>query len=159
MLIPAQARLALAAVALAAAFAGGWAVNGWRLGAARDAEITHDAEVLRDRTIERDALAHRLRESNDQQAASLQGARDETNRLRDCMRDVTCGLRIAAKCPARLPQAASTPSVDPGAGAELDADAERAYFAVRDGINKASAQLAACQAELRIRTDIPRKGE
>lgn len=154
-LTPIQVRLAIAAAAASVAFGSGWAVNGWRLNAKHDREAREVAEVTRvtlaQRTAERDALQARLTASDDAERKKLQEAQDETNRLRDCLRNGTCGLRIAAKCPARLPQADPVPSVDTGTGAELDRPAEQAYFALRDGINRASAQLAACQKELTLR--------
>lgn len=146
-------RALLAVGALALAFLGGWEVASWR----------HDAEMLKTAkkaagelaamTAERDARAADLRAANDQHAASLKGAQDETNRLRDRLRSGTLGLRVAAKCPAANPQAPAAPGVDTGAGAELAGAAESAYFALRDGIDRTSAQLAACQAELRLRMD------
>lgn len=144
-------RLLLAAGAILASFACGWMVNGWRMDAEALEAAEHAAEALRERTAERDALAASLRASNDQHAAKLKGAQDETNRLRDCLRSGTCGLRIGARCPA--PETPAATGVDSGAGAVLDRAAESAYFALRDGIDRASAQLEACQAELKLRSN------
>ena len=129
-------RAALASGALVAAFVAGWTVNGWR-GAAK----AMDAQVH----IE--AMAARLRASDDLHAAKLQEAQNETNRLRDRVSAGPVRLLVAAKCP-DVPQAASAPGVDSGTGAELDPAARSAYFALRDGINRAETKLAACQAEL-----------
>lgn len=147
-------RLALAAGSLLAAFSGGWAVNGWRLQSAHEAErlqAAQDAsETLRLAKASRDALAGRLRASDDLHAAELQKAQDETNRLRDRVSAGPVRLFVAAKCPATgtVPEAAHAPGVDPGARAELDSAARSTYFALRDGIDRAQAKLAACQAEL-----------
>ena len=142
-----------------AAFSGGYKVADWRLTAQANAdalERAQRAEKARDEAIiERDALARKLAAKNDQHADELRKAQDETNRLRDRLRDGSIGLRIAGTCP-RLdasPQAAPGARVDTGTGAELAEPARRAYFALRDGIDRASAQLAACQDELRLRTD------
>lgn len=145
-------RLLLAAGALLAAFACGWLVNGWRMDAEALEVAEQAAKTLRERTAERDALAASLRAANDQHAAKLKGAQDETNRLRDCLRSGTCGLRIGARCPS-APETPAAAGVDPGARAELDRAAESAYFALRDGIDRAAAQLAACQAELKLRAN------
>ena len=144
-------RLLLAAGALLASFWCGWLVNGWRMDAEALEVAEQAAEALRERTAERDALADRLRAANDQHAAKLKGSQDETNRLRDCLRSGTCGLRIGARCPASETPAAA--GMDHGARAELDRSAESAYFALRDGIDRASAQLEACQAELKLRSN------
>lgn len=154
MIIPPQIRVALAAGALVAAFVGGWTVNGWRANAAADKKALQDVKTAVDaRTLaegQRDALAARLRAADDLHAAKLQEAQNETNRLRDRVSAGPVRLLVAAKCPAapNLPQAASAPGVDSGTGAELDASARLAYFALRDGIDRVEAKLAACQAEL-----------
>ena len=137
-----------------AAFSGGYKVADWRLTAKANAEAlerAQRAEKARDETIaERDALAAKLATAND-----LRNAQNETNRLRDRLNAGSIGLRIAGTCPRVAAQTESAPGsrVDTGTGAELDSTARRAYFALRDGIDRASAQLAACQDELRLRTD------
>ena len=144
-------RAALASGALVAAFVAGWTVNGWRGAATADEKALQDLKTATDaRTLaegQRDALAARLRASDDLHAAKLQEAQNETNRLRDRVSAGPVRLLVAAKCP-DVPQAASAPGVDSGAGAELDPAARSAYFALRDGINRAEAKLAACQGEL-----------
>ncbi len=95
-----------------------------------------------------------LQAAADQHLKELQHAQRETNQLRDCVRDGTCGLRINAVCPAatgRLEEP-SAAGLDPGTGARLAPSAERAYFALRDGIDSAQSKLSACQDELKIRT-------
>jgi len=148
--------LLAAGLCLVLGFSAGWGVNGWRL----DAKYSHEAEAraqaaakqLATLTADRDAKAAALTVANDRHMKELQGAQNETNRLRDCLRSGTCGLRIAATCsPAQTPGATAAPSVDSGAGAELAETARRAYFALRDGIDRAGSQLAACQDELRLR--------
>lgn len=142
-----------------AAFSGGYKVADWRLTAQANAEAlerAQRAEKARDEAItERDALAAKLATANDKHANDLRNAQNETNRLRDRLNAGSIGLRIAGTCP-RLPsatEAAPGARVDTGTGAELDSTARRAYFALRDGIDRASAQLAACQDELRLRTE------
>lgn len=102
-------------------------------------------------TDERDALAAQLAASNDKHLFDLQKAQNENTALR--ARGSLVGLRIAANCPD--PQASAQATADPGVdsrtGAELAADARQDYFALRDGIALAGAQLAACQDELKLR--------
>lgn len=140
-----------------AAFGGGYKVADWRLTAKATAEAlerAQRAEKARDEAItERDRLAGKLAAANDQHTDELRKAQNETNRLRDRLRDGSIGLRIAGTCP-RVDEAQSParPGVDSGTGAELAEPARRAYFSLREGIDRASAQLAACQDELRLRT-------
>ena len=142
-----------------AAFAGGYKVADWRLTGQYTAEKLEAAKTaakaLADMTADRDRLSAALTASNDLHTAALRKAQNETNSLRDRLRAGSIGLRIAATCPAAdpRPQAASGARVDSGTGAELNETARRAYFALRDGIDRASAQLAACQDELRLRTE------
>ncbi len=140
------------------AFGGGWEANGWRLTGQYTAEkleaSQEAAKALAAMTADRDQLAGKLTAANDQHTTELRKAQNETNSLRDRLANSSSGLRIAATCPeSRLgPQAPSPARVDTGTGAELDSTARRAYFALRDGIDRASAQLAACQDELTLRT-------
>lgn len=141
------------------AFGGGYKVADWRLTGQYTAEKLEAsqaaAKALAAMTDERDILAGKLSAANDRHTDELRKAQNETNSLRDRLRAGSIGLRIAATCPdARLgPQASSGARVDTGTGAELGETARRAYFALRDGIDRASAQLAACQDELRLRTE------
>lgn len=149
----------VALITAVAAFGGGYKVADWRLTGQYTAEkleaSQEAAKALADMTADRDALAGKLSAANDQHTNELRNAQNETNRLRDRLANSSSGLRIAATCPeSRLgPQAAPGARVDTGTGAELDSTARRAYFALRDGIDRASAQLAACQDELRLRAE------
>lgn len=81
--------------------------------------------------------------------AALQEKERENDRLRDAVDAGTVRLRVAAKCPARLPEAAPGGPVDTAGGAELDAPARRHYHALRSGIVQLESRLSACQATLR----------
>lgn len=87
-----------------------------------------------------------------EQYALLRDAEKQNNQLRA---DVDTGrkrLRVNASCPARsdrLPETGSSPSVDIGVGPELNADARQDYYALRDGIERVTKQLLACQSRLR----------
>lgn len=127
--------------ALAVSFGGGWAANGWRL------TSQHQAEKL-EQAASYESKVKALSLSNDRHLENLQDSQNETNRLRDCMRAGTCGLRFNTPTAKQ-----STPSagVDIEAGAELAGTVGPAYFALREGIDRASAQLEACQDQLRGR--------
>jgi len=143
------ARLGAPALVVAAFF-GGWTVNGWRLDA-RGADAAQAATVALQTSVrQREALALKLSQANDAALSELQGAQSETNKLRDCLRAGTCGLRVAAQCPEAT---AASAGLDIGAAAELTPNAGRAYFALRDGIDRASSQLSACQALIRPLVD------
>lgn len=152
---------ALIALAVAAAgFAAGWAVNGWRLTSQHEAEAreraTQALRQLEHVTADRDRLAGALAQSNDTQLTALKGMQDETNRLRDCLRTGRCGLRVAASCPDPTgAQGTTGTGLGAGAGARLDPDAEPAYFALREGIQRTQRKLAACQEQLTLRTASP----
>ncbi len=156
-MIPAQARIAMAIGVASLLVLLGWTVNGWRLNNAhiKERQTWQDAadEKLRAATADRDALAARLKESDDAHLAALEKAHAENTALRNRVDTGRVGLRVAAKCPAvvHMPQAASDPGVDPGAGAELDADARSDYFALREGLRRFESKLSACQAQLRGR--------
>ena len=97
------------ALALAlAGFAGGWAVQGWRAGAELAEVRQKHAEVLReiaDKTTETvRAVARASQAANAAITAADQKSieriaqnEEETNRLRACVRDGTCGVRIITK--------------------------------------------------------------
>lgn len=157
VIVPPWARIAAGATLLLGSFGAGWTVNGWRLGQVMESDRAERAEMaaaqLKAATTERDHVAGLLVASDTKHAKELDDARKETNRVRDAVSAGSVRLRVAARCPdvPQAPAAASSPSVDHGAGAELDGSARQAYFALRDGIDRAGAQLAACQGELRLR--------
>lgn len=136
---------------------GGYKVADWRLTGKYTAEAldrAKRAEADRDEAITAyNHVAGELSKANDTHLATLRKHQNETTSLRDRLRDGAIGLRLAGKCP-RLgtPEAAPGARVDTGTGAELDGTARRAYFALRDGIDRTAAQLAACQDQLKLRT-------
>lgn len=153
-------RLYIAAGALAAAFGAGWLGNGWRLGGTiSDLKAEHSQTVAtaartalnaqRALDDQRDKLATRLSEIDGVETAALRTENDEIERLRKCVADGTCGLRLAATCPSDVPRAPSGSGVDTGTEPGLTPDAGQAYFALRTGIATAKAQLSACQETLK----------
>lgn len=157
--VPAWVKPLAIALTAAAVFGSGWAVNGWRLGTKNAQEAAGRAEtarkVLAQRTDERDALADRLRASDDLSYLLLQGAQDETTDIGGSVLAGERRLLIAAKCPTPgVPEAASAPGVDPDPRAELDPEAGRAYLDLRTGINRTEAKLVACQGQLKLRSGL-----
>jgi hypothetical protein len=151
-----KAALIVAILAFGGGFLSGYKVEGWHLTAKANAEEvqrTRAALAGRDEAMAAYShLAGELSKSNDAHAAELRKSQDETNRLRDRLSSGAIGLRIGAKCPSPEAPAAPGARVDTGTGAELDSASRRAYFALRDGIDHASAKLAACQEQLGLRT-------
>ena len=93
--------------------------------------------------------------ANDQAAredAFLKGkqrAEDHADAMYRCLADGTCGLRVAATCPAVRVDGATTAAGEPDAGTpELTAAARRAYPALVAGLATQLAQIAGLQAEL-----------
>lgn len=144
---------------LVLAFMGGYQVADWRFRAAAARQEAAQARSAfsdySDMVKDRDRLAGLLAASNDTNLKALKEAQDENTRLRARDADRALRLRVAAACPtAAGPGAAVSAGVDSGTGAELDPTARQAYFALRDGIAVAQAQLSACQGELRARASV-----
>lgn len=78
----------------------------------------------------------------------LEAQRNEIQRLNDCLRTGTCGLRVNATCPATGSDGNTNPTaarVDDGKRPTLTPVAESAYFALRHGINENETKLMMCQ--------------
>lgn len=160
-MIPSPTILIFAVMWAALSFGAGWKVNGWRHDAAQLATANEAARVYnadRTRLVDaNDKLTVALATSEGTQLAQLRKAQNETNRLRNCLLDNSCGLRVSVVRPVCAPSAATggpNPPVDSGASAELDSSTRRAYFALRDGIDQTVTQLGACQEQLRLRQGI-----
>lgn len=96
-----------------------------------------------------EALQSQWAHAESQAYRSLRDAESEIDLLRAAVDTGRQRLRVAATCPADGLPAAGTPAgVDHGARPELDAAARSAYFALRAGIERVTAQLEACQARL-----------
>jgi len=147
------AKLALVLALLAAGFISGFKVADWRADAAKLVVAKQSAKDLKDMTTARDQLAKVLQTSNDAHEAKLRKAQNETNRLRDDVAAGSAGLRIAATCsePRLGAQSAASAGVVAGDTAELSPTARRAYFGLKDGIDRASAMIEGLQDQLRQR--------
>lgn len=163
---PQTLKLAAVAVAAAALFGAGWAVNGWRLGTAMATERTHEAEAhakalsdalaQRDAAAgQRDALQAQLAANDAAHTATLRSLTDENNSLRGA---VAAGARVVrirgAVCPSApgVPQAPAGGGVDSGTGAILDAQAGQAVLDFRGDAIRVGEKLAACQDAVRAMT-------
>lgn len=101
--------------------------------------------------------ARRIAEIDTGGMAKLTEARHEIDRMRADVAAGAARLRVAARCPVRPAIGAGVgdgaPRGSAGAAgstgdAHLDATAEPAYFALRNGIARQHEQLAACQSIL-----------
>lgn len=78
-----------------------------------------------------------------------QRAEDYADSMYRCLADGTCGLRVAATCPAVRVGAAGAAAGEPDAGTpELTAAARRAYPALVAGLKVQRAQILSLQEEL-----------
>jgi hypothetical protein len=166
-LIPPQYR-ALAVAGLLAAvaglgFAGGWTVNGWRLGSALATAKTQAAEdkakalaatvKQRDEAIaERDRTARQLADVDKTATDNLRRLTDENDRLRARVRAGSVVVRVpGAVCPERaadVPQAPAGSGVDSGTGAVLTPAAGQDFLDLRAAVIRAQGKLDACQQSL-----------
>ena len=139
----------------------GWTAATWR----KDAQIAtikneHATELAaatsqalalqQERDAARSTLAAKLSTVDAEGVRALKKAQNETDRLRTCVRNGTCGVRVEATCPPAsgsvLPSTATNSGVDSGAGARLTPEAEQDYFNLRTDIKRVQTKLSACQA-------------
>lgn len=111
------------------------------------AQSERRAESLRATlTLQRELAADTAKIDTDYQA-EVKDAQDEAERLRRCIADGTCGLRVAATC-VRVDRPTATAG-EPDAGTpRLTAAAERAYPALVAGLKTQRAQIAGLQEQL-----------
>lgn len=154
----------------AAALAGGlalgaaaWTAQGWRyseqlagLRAARADEVAEGQRQAREILARRHADVAEINERNGRAEWVAYGGMRNAQTQDDGLRaDVDAGrqrLHVRAACPSAgggVSETGAAAGVDHGARAELDPAARSDYFALRAGIQRLTAQLAACQARLR----------
>lgn len=79
----------------------------------------------------------------------VKDAQDEAERLRRCIADGTCGLRVNATCPSVRVDRTAAAAGEPDAGTpRLTAAAERAYPALVAGLKAQRAQIIGLQKQL-----------
>lgn len=138
----------------------GWTANGWRLGediAGKERAWAEERTTAATAALQADkqnrereqVLADAIAMIDADHTWEMRKAHEENDRLRGAVDAGAVRLRVAARCPdpdaAGLPRPAAGAGVDHGTGAELDPAARPAYFALRGGLNRKKAQLAACQ--------------
>lgn len=146
-------KLILTAALAVALVAAGWLVNGWRWErrvadehATLAAAAAQDSE--RNRRREHELIA-RIAEVDAAHWDARKRDEDEIDRLRGAVDAGSVRLLVGATCPdPGLPAPAGAARLDHRAGAELDAAARSAYFALRDGLSRTEHKLGACQAAL-----------
>lgn len=151
-----------AAFAVGALIAGGaaWKAQSWRYNAEiAEMKVTQAGRVAASQRQAREILERRVAEVgqvNERNAkaewAAYGGMRNAQVQDDVLRADVDAGrqrLHVAATCAAAssgVPQTGAAARVGDGARAELDPAARSDYFALRAGIQRMTAQLAACQA-------------
>lgn len=140
-----------------------WKAQSWRYGAEISAMKADQADrVAESQRQAREILARRVAEVsqvNERNAkaewAAYGGMRNAQVQDDGLRADVDAGrqrLHVAATCPAvssGVPKTGAGARVGDGARAELDPAARSDYFSLRAGIQRMTAQLAACQARNR----------
>lgn len=155
----ARGKTILAALALAGAFAAGWVVKGWRADAVLAQLRQVHAGVLADIATKTRAAADAVRAyerqaglalaaADKQSTEDLNNAKAETQRLRDCVRAGTCGVRIVTRY---VDQPGGAGGADAGAGGvgddaiTLDAGVSERVLDLRDAIAEDAAKLGYLQ--------------
>jgi len=150
-----QGKTILAALVLAGAFAAGWTAQGWRAGTLL-AQVRQDhASVLADIATKTQAAAETVRTYERQTALALaaadkksteelSNAKAETQRLRDCVRAGTCGVRIVTHYVDQPSGAGRTDAAASGVGDDsitLDAGVSESVLDLRDTIAEDIAKI------------------
>ena len=121
----------------------------------KTAIASSDATIVNLKTSIADA-EKRAKESNDRlndHLTRVKAAEDETERLRNCVADGTCGLRIKSSCP-RVPQTQGESSTGDiyTTDTELAPESRQAYFTHRKAVGQVTELLKSCIVELQSRT-------
>jgi hypothetical protein len=139
-----KAKLLGIALGVALAFGAGWLLNGWRLDGQHAAELAQrdrQALAVADQVMAIGRAANAAISTADAKAwKGLEDDKKELRRLRGCVADGTCGVRIIAA------QSGHGPS-DPGAGSvghdtiEIDPDVQRRVLDHREAIGEDAAKI------------------
>lgn len=145
----------LAALVLAGAFAAGWTAQGWRSDAALALLRQDHAGVLADIAIKTRAAADAVRAyerqaglalaaADKKSTEDLNNAKAETQRLRDCVRAGTCGVRIVTRYVDHSGGAGATDVAPGGLGDDaitLGAGVSERVLDLRDAIAEDAAKI------------------
>ncbi|MBV7418436.1 lysis system i-spanin subunit Rz [Comamonas sp. CMM03] len=149
----------LATLVLAGAFASGWVAQGWRSDAALAQLRQGHVGVLADIATKTRAAADAVRayerqaglalaSADKKSTEDLKNAKAETQRMRDCVRAGTCGVRIVTRY---VDQPSGAGGADAGAGGvgndaiTLDAGVSERVLDLRDAIAEDAAKLGYLQ--------------
>jgi hypothetical protein len=158
-----RSKTIMAALVLAGAFAAGWTAQGWRSDAALSQLRQDHAGVLADIATKTRAAADAVRAYERQAGLALAAAdkkhtedlnhaKAETQRLRDCVRAVTCGVRIVTRY-VDQPGGAGRPDAAAGGLGDdaitLNAGISERVFDLRDAISEDAAALSYLQGYAR----------
>ena len=150
----AKAKLILAAILAVFLFGAGWQVNGWRLDgqhaaelAQRDRQALEVAEAIKQAGIE----ANNAISAADARAwKGLEDDKKELGRLRGCVADRTCGVRLITKY---VPTDSGASDSSPGSVGhdtiEIDPDVQRRVLDHREAIGEDAAKLEYLQGYAR----------
>lgn len=143
--------LALAAIIFLCGAAGGWVVNGWRMGeqhaqelAGRDRDALALAEAAKQIGIE----ANNVISAADARAwKGLEDDQKELDRLRSCVAAGTCGVRLITKyVPADSGASDSSTSSMGHDTIELDPDVQRRVLDLREALDQDRRKIEYLQA-------------
>lgn len=152
-MIDPRVTLAVVAAGLVVSFGGGFTVSNWRASGQLAALKADHAQALAANIATTLAaqkkLDIRIGAIDTKETEALRVANAETDRLRTCIADGTCGLRIRAQCPATSVPRPGGARVGAGAGPELATDARQDYFTLRAAMTATERKLSACQSILK----------
>ena len=141
-----KAKLLGIALGAALAFGAGWLVNGWRLDGQHAAELAQrdrQALAVAEQVMAIGRAANAAISTADAKAwKGLEDDKKELRRLRGCVADGTCGVRLITKY---VPTSGGT--VAPGSGSvghdtvELDPDVQRRVLDHREAIGEDARKL------------------
>jgi hypothetical protein len=144
-----SARALVTTVGVALVFGAGWVANGWRLDGQHAAELAQrdrQALAVAEQVMAIGRAANAAISSADAKAwKGLEDDKKELRRLRGCVADGTCGVRLIAG------QSGHGPS-NPGAGSvghdtvELDPDVQRRVLDHREAIGEDARKIEYLQA-------------
>lgn len=146
MLDRTKALIALALVAIV--FLAGWAVNGWRLSAQHSAELAERDRA--DLTMAQQVMAigqaanNAISQADTKAWKGLEDDKKELRRLRGCVADGTCGVRLITAEGRGGPGDPGSSSVGHDTVA-LDSDVQRRVLDHREAIGEDAAKLSYLQ--------------
>lgn len=143
-----KSRAIAAAVGAALIFGAGWLANGWRLTGQHVNELAaHDRQAL---TVAQQVMAigqaanNAISQADTKAWKGLEDDKKELGRLRGCVADGTCGVRLITKYVSNGPIDSSPGSVGHDTVA-LDADVQRRVLDHREAIGEDAAKLSYLQ--------------